>query len=223
VAAQENPKVIPVDDFVRDELYPGYTQDFSTQPFVAGPVRPFKRRTTPATGTGSTDISSAPSTAHCRWLERNRAKSPRRPRPRRPPRWAPDPCSAGPGVAVESVRPRGSARPGRREAARGGIPDSFGRILPNEVGFTSVPRASPMAAAVPMASWRRRRRTCSRYRPYGRGPCTTCRHSGSGTSPGLSKSQSPNQPRISLSSRQRPLVQSGRERLPGRSGQPDAG
>jgi hypothetical protein len=41
VAAQEKPKVIPVDDFVRDELYPGYKQAFGTQPFVAGPVRPF--------------------------------------------------------------------------------------------------------------------------------------------------------------------------------------
>ena len=35
------PTIIPVDDFVRDELYPGYTQDFGTQPFVADPVRPF--------------------------------------------------------------------------------------------------------------------------------------------------------------------------------------
>ena len=43
VAAQGKPKVIPVDDFVRDELYPGYTQAFGTQPFVAGPVRPFSR------------------------------------------------------------------------------------------------------------------------------------------------------------------------------------
>jgi hypothetical protein len=37
VAAQEKPKVIPVDNFVRDELYPGYTQAFGTQPFVARP------------------------------------------------------------------------------------------------------------------------------------------------------------------------------------------
>lgn len=37
VAAQEKPKVIPVDDFVRAELYPGYTQAFGTQPFVARP------------------------------------------------------------------------------------------------------------------------------------------------------------------------------------------
>jgi phosphohistidine swiveling domain-containing protein len=43
VAAQEKPKVIPVDNFVRDELYPGYTQAFGTQPFVAGPVRPFSK------------------------------------------------------------------------------------------------------------------------------------------------------------------------------------
>jgi phosphohistidine swiveling domain-containing protein len=33
--------MVPVDDFVRDELYPGYTQEFGSQPFVAGPVRPF--------------------------------------------------------------------------------------------------------------------------------------------------------------------------------------
>jgi hypothetical protein len=43
VAAQGKPKVIPVDDFIRDELYPGYTQAFGTQPFVAGPVRPFSK------------------------------------------------------------------------------------------------------------------------------------------------------------------------------------
>jgi hypothetical protein len=43
VAAQEKPKVIPVDDFIRDELYPGYTQAFGTLPFVAGPVRPFSK------------------------------------------------------------------------------------------------------------------------------------------------------------------------------------
>jgi hypothetical protein len=42
VAAQEKPNVIPVDDSVR-ELYPGYTQAFGTQPFVAGPLRPFSR------------------------------------------------------------------------------------------------------------------------------------------------------------------------------------
>jgi pyruvate,water dikinase len=33
--------VFPVDDFVREELYPGYNQAFGSQPFVAGPVRPF--------------------------------------------------------------------------------------------------------------------------------------------------------------------------------------
>jgi pyruvate,water dikinase len=33
--------VFPVDDFVREELYPGYRQAFGSQPFVAGPVRPF--------------------------------------------------------------------------------------------------------------------------------------------------------------------------------------
>ncbi len=43
MAAQEKPKVIPVDNFVRDELYPGYMQAFGTQPFVAGPVRPFSK------------------------------------------------------------------------------------------------------------------------------------------------------------------------------------
>ncbi len=37
MTAQEKPKVIPVDDFVRDELYPGYAQAFGTQLFVAGP------------------------------------------------------------------------------------------------------------------------------------------------------------------------------------------
>jgi hypothetical protein len=37
------PKVIPADDFVRDELYLGYSQAFGTQPFVAGPVRPFSK------------------------------------------------------------------------------------------------------------------------------------------------------------------------------------
>src|SRR3984957_10972661 len=35
------PRVFPVDDFVREELYPGYKQAFGSQPFVAGPVRPF--------------------------------------------------------------------------------------------------------------------------------------------------------------------------------------
>jgi phosphohistidine swiveling domain-containing protein len=40
---EEAPRVVPVDDFVRDELYPGYKQPFGSQPFVAGPVRPFSR------------------------------------------------------------------------------------------------------------------------------------------------------------------------------------
>jgi phosphohistidine swiveling domain-containing protein len=41
---QENiSRVVPVDDFVRDELYPGYKQPFGSQPFVAGPVRPFSK------------------------------------------------------------------------------------------------------------------------------------------------------------------------------------
>jgi phosphohistidine swiveling domain-containing protein len=35
------PRVFPVDDFVREDLYPGYRQAFGSQPFVAGPVRPF--------------------------------------------------------------------------------------------------------------------------------------------------------------------------------------
>jgi len=39
VTAQEKPKVIPVDNFVRDEQYPGYTQAFGTQPFVTSPVQ----------------------------------------------------------------------------------------------------------------------------------------------------------------------------------------
>jgi pyruvate,water dikinase len=30
-----------VDEFVKEELYPGYRQAFGSQPFVAGPVRPF--------------------------------------------------------------------------------------------------------------------------------------------------------------------------------------
>ena len=38
---EDKPRVVPVDDFVRDELYPGYQQPFGSQPFVAGPVRPF--------------------------------------------------------------------------------------------------------------------------------------------------------------------------------------
>ena len=33
--------MFPVDEFVREELYPGYRQAFGSQPFVAGPVRPF--------------------------------------------------------------------------------------------------------------------------------------------------------------------------------------
>ena len=37
------PRVFPVDDFVREELYPGYRQAFGSQPFVAGPVRPFSK------------------------------------------------------------------------------------------------------------------------------------------------------------------------------------
>ncbi len=41
VAAQDKPRIFPVDDFVREELYPGYKPAFGSQPFVAGPVRPF--------------------------------------------------------------------------------------------------------------------------------------------------------------------------------------
>jgi phosphohistidine swiveling domain-containing protein len=37
----DSPHVFPVDEFVREELYPGYRQAFGSQPFVAGPVRPF--------------------------------------------------------------------------------------------------------------------------------------------------------------------------------------
>jgi pyruvate,water dikinase len=33
-----------VDEFVKEELYPGYRQAFGSQPFVAGPVRPFSHR-----------------------------------------------------------------------------------------------------------------------------------------------------------------------------------
>jgi pyruvate,water dikinase len=33
--------VFPVDEFVKEDLYPGYRQAFGSQPFVAGPVRPF--------------------------------------------------------------------------------------------------------------------------------------------------------------------------------------
>ncbi len=43
MTALEKPKVIPVDDFIRAELYPGYAQAFGTQPFAAGPVRPFSK------------------------------------------------------------------------------------------------------------------------------------------------------------------------------------
>ena len=41
--AQEQPKTVPVDDYVRDELYPGYKPAFGSQPFVAGLVRPFSK------------------------------------------------------------------------------------------------------------------------------------------------------------------------------------
>src|SRR5262249_18502632 len=43
MAAREQPKTVPVDDYVRDELYPGYKPAFGSQPFVAGPVRPFSK------------------------------------------------------------------------------------------------------------------------------------------------------------------------------------
>jgi phosphohistidine swiveling domain-containing protein len=39
----DSPRVFPVDDFVREDLYPGYRQAFGSQPFVAGPVRPFSK------------------------------------------------------------------------------------------------------------------------------------------------------------------------------------
>jgi pyruvate,water dikinase len=41
VSAAEKARVVPVDEFVREELYPGYKQAFGSQPFVAGPLRPF--------------------------------------------------------------------------------------------------------------------------------------------------------------------------------------
>jgi phosphohistidine swiveling domain-containing protein len=41
MGAKEAARVVPVDDFVREDLYPGYKQAFGSQPFVAGPVRPF--------------------------------------------------------------------------------------------------------------------------------------------------------------------------------------
>ncbi len=37
----DSPRTFPVDEFVKEELYPGYRQAFGSQPFVAGPVRPF--------------------------------------------------------------------------------------------------------------------------------------------------------------------------------------
>jgi pyruvate,water dikinase len=43
VGAAENARVVPVDEFVREELYPGYKQAFGSQPFVAGPLRPFSQ------------------------------------------------------------------------------------------------------------------------------------------------------------------------------------
>jgi phosphohistidine swiveling domain-containing protein len=43
MSADQPGKTIPVDDYVRDELYPGYTPAFGSQPFVAGPVRPFSK------------------------------------------------------------------------------------------------------------------------------------------------------------------------------------
>ncbi len=42
-SAREQPPIVPVDDYVRDELYPGYKPAFGSQPFVAGPVRPFSK------------------------------------------------------------------------------------------------------------------------------------------------------------------------------------
>lgn len=39
--AADSQRIFPVDDFVKEELYPGYRQPFGSQPFVAGPVRPF--------------------------------------------------------------------------------------------------------------------------------------------------------------------------------------
>lgn len=41
MATQAASTIVPVDEFVREELYPGYTQSFGSQPFVAEPLRPF--------------------------------------------------------------------------------------------------------------------------------------------------------------------------------------
>lgn len=37
----DSPRMFPVDEFVREELHPGYKEAFGSQPYVAGPVRPF--------------------------------------------------------------------------------------------------------------------------------------------------------------------------------------
>ena len=36
----DSQRIFPVDEFVKEELYPGYRQAFGSQPFVAGPGRP---------------------------------------------------------------------------------------------------------------------------------------------------------------------------------------
>lgn len=35
--------VVPIDEFVREEMYPGYVPRFGSQPFVTEPVQPFRR------------------------------------------------------------------------------------------------------------------------------------------------------------------------------------
>ena len=41
VLGQSAPTVIPVDDSITEEMYPGYAPAFGSQPFVFEPVRPF--------------------------------------------------------------------------------------------------------------------------------------------------------------------------------------
>ena len=43
VLGQSAPTVIPVDDYITEEMYPGYAPAFGSQPFVFEPVRPFTK------------------------------------------------------------------------------------------------------------------------------------------------------------------------------------
>jgi pyruvate,water dikinase len=43
MAATADPTIIPVDDYVSEELYPGYKPAFGGDPFVAEPLRPFSK------------------------------------------------------------------------------------------------------------------------------------------------------------------------------------